>query len=94
MRLSEHEKKVIIDSISEIDPKAHIFLFGSRANNLKQGGDIDILVISEHITFDHKLKIKKDLFNLLEEQRIDLVIKSSYDHPFVRLALQEAVRLR
>lgn len=94
MRITEQEKSIIIQSISCIDPSAHVYLFGSRVDDEKRGGDIDILVVSSRITFDDKLEIKKNLFVSLEEQKIDLVIKSTYDDPFVRLALNDAMRLQ
>lgn len=84
MRLTEEEIQVIRDQILHFDPKASIYLFGSRTNDLKKGGDIDILVISDKIGFTEKTKIRVAIFNKLEEQRLDLVIKKDFNDTFVK----------
>jgi len=43
MRITEQEKNVIIDAVSSTDPNAKVWLFGSRVDDSKKGGDIDIL---------------------------------------------------
>ncbi len=47
MRLSETEQQIIKDAVLSIDPQARIYLFGSRANDNKRGGDIDLLIASD-----------------------------------------------
>jgi predicted nucleotidyltransferase len=49
VRLSDSEKKVILTAVRRFDPRARIFLFGSRTDDAKRGGDIDLLVISDSI---------------------------------------------
>ncbi len=43
MRLSNFEKQSIIDTIAIIDSDADIYLYGSRCDDNKGGGDIDIM---------------------------------------------------
>ena len=93
MRLSEFEIDAIKKSIYHLDPEAEIFLFGSRADDSKKGGDIDLLILSSSLTPSDKIKIKAFLFKVLEEQKIDITIAADTKKPFVRLALKNGVAL-
>ena len=93
MRLKKFEIQIIKKAIHSLEPDAAIYLFGSRADDSKKGGDIDLLILSRRLTYGDKLKIKQMLFEKMEEQKIDLVIASDASQPFVRLALEQGVRL-
>ncbi|MCB2149557.1 MAG: nucleotidyltransferase domain-containing protein [Deltaproteobacteria bacterium] len=93
MRLSIEEKSVVVDAVIRFDPDARIYLFGSRVDDRQKGGDIDILVFSNRLTFKDKLKIKAVLFETMEDQKIDLVIAKDSNDPFVKIALEKGVRL-
>ncbi len=75
MRLSLLEKNAILNAIKQRDEAAEIFLFGSRTNPIAKGGDIDILVYSNILSFSDKIKIKMSIFNHIPEQKIDIIIK-------------------
>lgn len=77
----------------KIDLEAKIYLFGSRVDDTQRGGDIDILIWSNKLTNEHKRKIRLNLYELLGEQKIDLVIAKDTSNPFVRIALSEGVPL-
>jgi len=47
MRLSKTEQQIIKDAVLSIDPQARIYLFGSRADDTKRGGDIDLLIATD-----------------------------------------------
>ncbi len=93
MRLTREEKRVIVDAVKKVDPDAIVYLFGSRVDDAKSGGDIDLLIFSSGISFDEKLQIKKEIFNALDEQKLDLVISNDLKDPFVQLALETGVKL-
>ncbi len=93
MRLSKFEIDAIKQSVHGLDPNAKIFLFGSRADDTKKGGDIDLLVLSSRLLPADKIKIKVSLFKRLEEQKIDITIAADTQKPFVRLALKNGVPL-
>lgn len=45
MRLTERQRQVIIDAARQIfGPEAKVRLFGSRIDDQKKGGDIDLLI--------------------------------------------------
>lgn len=93
MRIKEDEVKVLKESVKERDPDAKIYLFGSRTNDQARGGDIDLLVLSENLTFKDKLKIKARIFEFMEVQAIHLIIAHDTSDLFVRAVLDEGVPL-
>lgn len=93
MRLDENERNAIISSIRALDPDAEIYLFGSRTDTAKRGGDIDILILSSCLTNSDKISIKRRIFEQIEEQKIDLLIARDNSDPFVRLALKTGIKL-
>ena len=93
MRLSQELVKMFKEVIYSIDRNATILLFGSRTNDNKTGGDIDLLIISDKISFNDKLKIRKEFFKNVEEQKIDLCIRKNLSDPFVQLVLKNAIKL-
>ena len=85
MRLSEKEISAIKNNILNFDQDAKIYLFGSRTNDKAKGGDIDVLVISDKIGFNEKLKIRTGIFKEIEEQKLDLVVKKDFNDVFVKM---------
>lgn len=93
MRLSLKEQYHITETIHHFDPKAAIYLFGSRVDNSKKGGDIDLLVLSKKLGLIEKIRIKTRLYKLLGEQKIDLIIAQDISKPFISIALEQALLL-
>lgn len=93
MRLSEYEKQSIIDTIVNIDPEAEIYLYGSRCNDNKGGGDIDIAIVSDKIKKSEKSKIRLTLYDLIGEQKIDIISGKAVMSPFLKKAVKTGVLL-
>ncbi|MBA3284462.1 MAG: nucleotidyltransferase domain-containing protein [Nitrosopumilus sp.] len=93
MRLKPEEVKIIKDAVAVLDPQAKVFLFGSRVDPEKKGGDIDLLILSQVLTDIDSLKIHKILFEEMEEQKIDILIAADSQDPFVKLALTKSIKL-
>ena len=95
MRISPYYINIIKQSILSVDKKAKVFLFGSRTNNKLKGGDIDLLIVSEKLSFSDRIKIKGNIFKYIEEQKIDLLIakKKELTQPFYKIALSKAIPL-
>jgi predicted nucleotidyltransferase len=93
MRITAAERTYIKNVFLELDPEALVYLFGSRADDSKKGGDIDLLVLSNKITENERRKIKLRLYDGLGEQKIDLIIAEDTSLPFVRIALESGVLL-
>ncbi|WP_136514290.1 nucleotidyltransferase domain-containing protein [Geomonas edaphica] len=94
MRLKPDEVHAIKTTIRNLDQDADVFLFGSRVDDSKRGGDIDLLVFSAKLSGgDAKRAIKKELYKLIGEQKIDIVLAVDATDPFVQLALKTGVKL-
>jgi predicted nucleotidyltransferase len=91
MRLSEQEISAIKETVAELDADARVVLFGSRADDAKRGGDIDLLIMSQKLGFKEKRKIRLELFKKLGEQKIDVIVARDTSDPFVRMALKGVV---
>jgi len=93
MRLTTKDTQAIKDIVFEFDDNAKTYLFGSRTDEGKRGGDIDLLIMSNILTCEDKRKIKLRLYDKLGEQKIDIIIAKDLEKPFVRIAYNEGVLL-
>lgn len=79
MRLSIEDRNTIKKIISNYIDDSKIYLFGSRTDDTKKGGDIDIYVETNHnLTLKDEIKIltKLELNGIL--RKVDLVIKTPF----------------
>lgn len=93
MRLTTEERKLLKASIYALDNSAKIYLFGSRVNDQKRGGDIDLLVFSNNLSRKNIRQIKDKFFRKFGEQRLDLVVPNNYNKAFIDFILEEAVEI-
>jgi predicted nucleotidyltransferase len=93
MRLSAHEINSIKETVKNVDEDAQIFLFGSRVDNKKRGGDIDLLIFSHKLKSEDRSRIRSALWEQIGEQKIDIIIARDESDPFTRIALKKAVLL-
>ncbi len=93
MRLKDTEIAAIRATVAGADGSASVYLFGSRVDDSKKGGDIDLLVMSETLSRSDIRYIKAKLYELIGEQKIDIVLAADDSDPFVRLALETGVKL-
>ncbi len=79
MRISKEDITKIKQVASEIyGDNAEIWLFGSRIDDNKKGGDIDLFIETLHqASFDDKIKFLVKIERLGIERKIDLVVKSA-----------------
>jgi uncharacterized protein len=93
MRISAEEHQAITQAVYSKDPLAQAYLFGSRADDARKGGDIDVLLLSKKINLLDKIDILTTLHRQLGQRKIDLIIYDDDSRPFPKLALQTGVRL-
>ena len=95
MRISNAQLSLLKENIRRFLPDAKIYLFGSRADSKKRGGDIDILIVGERIlSLQEKRDIKISFYKKFGEQKIDLVSFETKDPaPFKQIAESEGILL-
>ena len=93
MRLTNQERQAIQQAVATADADAEVYLFGSRVDDTKMGGDIDLLVLSRKIDLMAKLDVLARLHQSIGEQKIDLVIFPDASQPFARMAIDSGARL-
>ena len=95
MRIPKEQCDFLKETIKNLLPEADIYLFGSRTDPLKKGGDIDILVIAEKILDLKEVTLVKTSFcKQFGDQKIDIVsYKQNDENTFKKLALSEGIKL-
>ncbi len=83
------------ETIQGIQTDAQVLLFGSRTDDRKKGGDIDILVLSERkLSLTETIKIQVAFWKRFGEQKLDIVSYAFNEQaPFKELALENAIEL-
>jgi len=95
MRLTHQEIQAIISTFKEIFQSGQIYLFGSRTDDSKRGGDIDLYIQTdnrEHLT-EKKIDFLVNLKSKIGEQKIDIVISRDTNRPIEQIALKEGILL-
>jgi predicted nucleotidyltransferase len=102
MRLSAVEIRAVEVASREAFPSGtRVLLFGSRLDDHRRGGDIDLLVelptsLAADEVVRRRSRFTSRLYRLLEEQRIDvLVVAANQDdpRPVAQAARQQGVEL-
>ncbi len=97
VRLTEGEIKAIIETAKEVFGNGvKVWLFGSRVDLTKRGGDIDLYIETpfKGDILDKKLAFLVKLDDKIGEQRIDLIIrKPNADDWISKVAKEKGVRL-
>ena len=94
MRLKREEVDLLKKVLFELSPEAKLYLFGSRVDDDKRGGDIDLLVVSKKLTKKDLRKLKIEFFKEFDEQKIDIILDDgSFKDSFCKMILNKAILL-
>jgi uncharacterized protein len=99
MRLTQEQVEAIRISAKEVfGSGAQVWLFGSRADDDRRGGDIDLLIRPEDTNVMSSLTSKIRFLNKLEkkigERKVDVVVEAAHDsRPIVKIAHETGVLL-
>jgi predicted nucleotidyltransferase len=81
MRLSQFEIETITTLVQKyFGEDAQVFLFGSKVDDNKKGGDIDVFVKNNdnnRLTLEAKINFLVDLKSIIGDQKIDLVFDNA-----------------
>ena len=95
MRLTAFEINAIKQTAQEIfGSKAEVLLFGSRVDDTKKGGDIDLYIKAPSGNdLAHKIKFLVSLEQKIGEQKIDVVLAVDEKRPIEQQAISTGVLL-
>lgn len=95
MRISHEQIDFLKKEILAVLPDAVVYLFGSRADDNKKGGDIDIMVLSDkRLRWKEKAIIRWHYFEKYGEQKLDIISSTFKEQdPFKQIVLHEGIKL-
>ncbi|MGZ5622971.1 MAG: hypothetical protein ACXWE9_02615, partial [Methylobacter sp.] len=96
MRLSLFEVNAIQRNAQDIFGRdVKVYLFGSRTDNNKKGGDIDLYLVPGNMDdlYEKKIKFLSALNRALGEQKIDIVIAQDQTRPIEKQAIARGIEL-
>jgi uncharacterized protein len=99
MRLDAKELDLIIRAFQKcFSPGDNLWLFGSRVDDTKRSGDIDLYIEVENYDLQQIIQARSCfsclLHDLLGEQKIDMVIRDpNQDLLIYQIARQEGIKL-
>jgi len=96
MRLTPFEAKAIKQAFCETFEDGKIYLFGSRVDDSKRGGDIDLYLCPSQKFEDERIRKRMFLIKLDEyigEQKIDVIIAKDENRLIEKEALKMGIEL-
>jgi len=96
MRLSKEYQNIIKEKFKEFFNDGDIYLFGSRVDDTKRGGDIDLYIcpanqLDDERALKREFSIKLDEY--IDEQKIDIIIAKDKNRLIEQVALRDGVVL-
>ena len=96
MRLTDSERGLIKKAFWEVFQDGKIYLFGSRVDDTKRGGDIDLYLCPAR-QYDNERELKRKFQILLDEylgeQKIDVVMAKDTNRLIEKEALRTGIEL-
>lgn len=96
MRLTEYEMKMIKKAFHEAFGEGKIYLFGSRVDDTKKGGDIDLYLMPTKKFDDEgerKVSFLVKLDSYIGEQKIDAIVARDKNRAIEQEAMKNGVEL-
>ena len=94
MRLDKYDTNIILSTVESIFGNVKVYLFGSRLDEQKKGGDIDLFIVSEEKSnlFEKKIKVISKLERTLHKP-IDIVLHKNFEREIEKEILKKSLLL-
>ena len=98
MRLLNEEVDIIKKTFKTMFDNGSIYLFGSRVDDTKNGGDIDLFLdikdnIDKEEILERKINFLIALKDKIGDQKIDVVVSTGKNNPIEIEVLKKGVKL-
>ena len=96
MRLTKYEVEAIKRAFKETFEDGKVYLFGSRVDDTKRGGDIDLYLVPSKKFDDEmerKIRFLIKLDEYIGEQKIDVVLAKDKNRLIEQESLREGIEL-
>ena len=94
MRLSDEQVIALKEKLHTLSSEAKLYLFGSRVDDTKRGGDIDLLIVDPVLTKRDLRTLRVDFFQHFGEQKLDIVLDNGeFKNLFSKYVFKKAVLL-
>ena len=94
MRLDKNQISLLKNILQRLSSNAKLYLFGSRTDDDKKGGDIDLLIVSDELNKRDLRTLRLEFFKEFGEQKMDILLDDgTFKNPFHKLILQKALLL-
>jgi predicted nucleotidyltransferase len=94
MRLTRNEVNLLKEKLSSLSEEAKLYLFGSRVDDSKRGGDIDLLVVSKTLKKKDLRHLRLAFFKVFGEQKLDILLDDgTFTNPFHKMISKKAIAL-
>ena len=99
MRITEKDQKAIVKATHQnFGERVEVYLFGSRVDDSKKGGDIDLYIIPQQKSsaeqlYNKKIKLLVALELTIGDQKIDVVIAKNKNRFIEKEAIRTGIKL-
>jgi predicted nucleotidyltransferase len=96
MRLTDFEALAIIHKAKEFfGENTRVYLFGSRVDDQKKGGDIDLYIVTDKTDdlLERKIKFLAALTQEIGEQKVDVIFAENPTRKIEQIAQKEGIEL-
>ncbi len=97
MRLDQKIRESVVDYAKKyFGNNIKLYLFGSRVDDSKKGGDIDLLIeTNDKVDTETEISFLRAIYKNITSRKIDLLVKTPYrqDKSIYHTAVKEGIRL-